>query len=299
MATPTYKAGSFASAHDGGSAPDVFTAYVMPALTNGYSLIVAASYAGAVTTVSQAGGSSWAQIGTATFPADYNVELWGVKNPTAVTGDITVSWGGTSAASAANIVNYEGVDQVTPIGTVQNANGTSATAALSATSVSGDLVYAAILNSFSGANGVTPNGGQTERGDDTDGATTINTEIQDLAASGVSTAMGGTLTSANWLVIGVALKGASGGGGPTVDQEAPAFAADMGGGIVGVNHWRTYGGNSRLETPLSARALEPLLELRPRVVQPMPHGGRHQHGRAAPWDGLRLQALVSALRQGP
>lgn len=214
MATPTYKAGSFAEAtDDAGSAPTVFTGYTTPALTNGYMFVAAASYAGAVVSVSQAGGSSLAFIRKETFSGDQVCEFWGVKNPTAVTGDVTVSWGGTSAGSSAILWLYEGVDQTTPLGTPTSSQGASGTAALTVTTVSGDLCVGVISNSTTGANLMTPDGGQAERGEHTG---QVNLEAQDITAAGATAAIGATMTSTDWTVVGVALKGAGGAATPGV-----------------------------------------------------------------------------------
>lgn len=105
-------------------------------------------------------------------------------------------------------ITLSGVDQTTPEGTQARAEGSDGTATVAVTSVADDWCVDVVARLGSGA--ATPGAGQTERWDlEAAPSTAIFGWGSTETATGTSTTMSSTFTTADWAICGVAVKPAA------------------------------------------------------------------------------------------
>lgn len=112
-------------------------------------------------------GVSMALLGVSAYASSVGATLWGLVAPAAGSNNVVVTWGsGTNNPRSAGAISFSGVDQTTPVGTVNTAtsNGTTAPST-TVSSASGEWVVDAvgIFQASGTATTATVGADQTER----------------------------------------------------------------------------------------------------------------------------------------
>lgn len=148
--------------------------------------------------------------------------------PSTGANNVVISWTGSDAAIGL-ATSWTGVDQTTPLGTAVTATGSTTAVTVDVTAASGEVVVdATSYDQNCGGQTITVGAGQTER-------LNILTDTSCGLTAGMSSEGGaGTVTMSwtgsdaqDWVIIGVPLKPAGGGGGD------PEIALLRGGKLVG------------------------------------------------------------------
>ena len=130
------------------------------------------------------------------------VELWYKVAPLTGANNIVVSLP-SSVHLMAGATSWTGVHQTTPLGTAGNATGTSSTATVNVTTVSGD----AVVDTVSTANAVTVGASQTQRWNLSQAGFKGAGSTED--ATTTTTTMSWTFVSGDWAITAVPLKQAN------------------------------------------------------------------------------------------
>ncbi|MBL9113959.1 MAG: DNRLRE domain-containing protein [Verrucomicrobiaceae bacterium] len=153
-------------------------------------------------------------------------ELWRLVNPPSGVGTLEVSTtgSGTGDEIVVGVATFAGVNQTTPLGTAVSATNSTATASVTATSASGELVFDVLA--LDDARSASPDSAQTQLWSATSG--TVNSD--GIRAGGstklgsASTAMTWNVTADAWTLIAVPIKPVSISSATTFSQ-TPSFAS--------------------------------------------------------------------------
>lgn len=156
-------------------------------------------------------------------------EIWRITNPNSGAANVVVNFGATATGATMSVITFEGVDQISPVGTAVTAAANDGNASLSVSgTLSTDLVFDHVTQKD--AKGISVGSGQTERTNVPETESSKNTggtSTEPGNGGSVTMSWSFTDTGLNWSQVGVAI------------HETVGYANDMnsvpGGDINSVN----------------------------------------------------------------
>jgi uncharacterized repeat protein (TIGR01451 family) len=174
------------------------------------------------------GGVGLTQLGHV-LGNDHRVAIYYLVNPASVTANVVVDFASGHKGAFVGVSTYSGVDQTTPLGTFNSATGDSTTASVNIASAPNDLVFDTVTKEKNGDLIVGAN--QIQRWNSNANVNEVRGAGSTELATAASTTMSWTLTAQKkWVIAGVAIKPAAGGGGGTSTAtftQAPGMTSEF------------------------------------------------------------------------
>lgn len=157
-----------------------------------------------VTTVTY-GGKQLTRLDRTESTDQSRVEIWYLMSPSVGNADVAVHNSG-SENGIVGVMTFSGVNQSSPFGQTNNAQGSSTKASVSVASASGELVYS-VVSFNNGESNLNPGSGQAEHWDGTINSSTTGAGGTKAGAASVN--MTWESNSARWTIIATSLKPAN------------------------------------------------------------------------------------------
>lgn len=224
-------------------------AHTTPSGSNRLMIVgVSAQQPGASVSSVTYNGVALTKLGNVSNASQSRIEIWYLKSPAVGTFNVVLT-NSQSENAIVGVKTFSGVNLTTTFGTLATSTGNSASAFVTATSATDELVYA-VVGFNNGSTNQTPGSGQTEYYDQTINSSICGAGSSKAGASSVT--MSWTSTSSPWSIGAVSIKPAASIFPGGVSGASVWLKADLGVTTGATMTWADQSGNGRNGTQATA-----------------------------------------------
>lgn len=224
-------------------------AHTTPSGSNRLMIVgVSAQQPGASVSSVTYNGVALTKLGNVSNASQSRIEIWYLKSPAVGTFNVVLT-NSQSENAIVGVKTFSGVNLTTTFGTLATSTGNSASAFVTATSATDELVYA-VVGFNNGSTNQTPGSGQTEYYDQTINSSISGAGSSKAGASSVTSSW--TSTSSPWSIGAVSIKPAASIFPGGVSGASVWLKADLGVTTGATMTWADQSGNGRNGTQATA-----------------------------------------------